>query len=290
MSVDCGKLVMINSNNHKYSLREFRPVQFDGLIRLGRDYDGGYVVLRELINSSEVLLSLGVNVDWSFEETVLSQNPTIHITCVDGTTGMKRALVKAAQKTVDMLGHFLTLQIRKGIRDAQYLKMPLQFYRFFSRHELLQLMVVKHPASDPTRPDSITLPTLVDRVTGGREGCWVLLKMDIEGAEFDMLSPPISTLSQVSTLIVEFHRIDLHWDRFVACMGDLKQIFYIAHIHGNNFDGYIPGTEVPATLEMTLVNKRLVAGDPPLSVRDYPVTGLDMPCNWKRPDLRISFD
>jgi Methyltransferase FkbM domain len=276
---------MINSDNRRFSLQAFRPVQLEGLIRLGRDYDGGYVVLREPINRSEVLLSLGVNVDWSFEETVLIRNPAIRITCVDGTTGMKRALVKASQKAVDMLGHFLTLQIDKGVRDARYLKIPLEFYRFFSKHELLQLMVAKHPA-----PDSITLPKLIDRVTDGRQDCWVLLKMDIEGAEFDVLPPPINTMSQISTLIVEFHRVDLHWDRFVACVSDLRQTFHIAHVHGNNFDGYIPGTEVPATLEMTLVNKRLVAGNPPLSVRDYPITGLDMPCNWKRPDLRISFD
>jgi hypothetical protein len=268
-----------------FSLRPFRPVQFDGLIRLGRDCDGGYIVLRELINSSDVLLSLGVNVDWSFEEAVLATCPAIRITCVDGTTGMKRALVKALQKTVDMVGHFLTLQVDRGLRDAQFLKRPLEFHRFFSKHELLQLMVAKYPA-----PNSITLPTLINRVTGGRENCWVLLKMDIEGAEFDVLPPPVGTLSQISTLIVEFHRIDLHWDRFVACMSDLRQTFHIAHLHGNNFDGYIPGTEVPATLEMTLVNKCLVAGNPPPSIRDYPITGLDMPCNWKRPDLRISFD
>jgi hypothetical protein len=274
-----------NFDTGKYSLRAFRPVHFDGLVRVGRDYDGGYVMWPDPIACSEALLSLGVNVDWSFEEGVLGYNPAIRITCVDGTTGMNRAMAKAAQKTVDMVGHFVTLQIGKGLRDAKYLKMPLDFHRFFSRHELLRLMVMKDSAAD-----SITLPMLLERVTEKRCDCWVLLKVDIEGVEFDVLPASIGQLTHVSTLIVEFHRVDLHWDRFVGCMTDLMQIFHIAHVHGNNFGGYVPGTQVPATLEMTLVNKRLVPGNPQHSVREYPLKELDMPCNWKRPDLRIGFD
>jgi hypothetical protein len=275
----------VNFDTRRFTLSPFRPVHLDGLIRVGRDYDGGYVVLREPIERSEALLSLGVNVDWSFEEAVLGFNPAIRLTCVDGTTGMNRAMVKAAQKTVDMLGHFVTLQIDKGMRDAKYLKMPLDFHRFFSQHELLRLMVAKDSAVD-----SITLPMLIERVTGGRPDCWVFLKIDIEGVEFDVLPASLSAMSQVSTLIVEFHRVDRHWDRFVACMHELMPTFHIAHVHGNNFDGYVPGSRVPATLEVTFVNKLLVNGDPPPSERSYPLADLDMPCNWKTPDLAICFD
>jgi hypothetical protein len=275
----------VNFDIGNFSLRAFRPVHFDGLVRVGRDYDGGYVMWPDPIARSEAILSLGVNVDWSFEEGVLGYNPEIRVTCVDGTTGMNRAMVKAAQKTMDMVGHFVTLQIDKGLRDAKYLKMPLEFHRFFSQHELLRLMVAKDSGAD-----SITLPMLLDRVTDGRCDCWVLLKIDIEGVEFDVLPASIEKFHQISTLIVEFHRVDLHWERFVSCMTELMRIFHIAHIHGNNFDGYVPGTQVPATLEMTFVNKRLVAGQPCVSVREYPLPELDMPCNWKRPDLRIGFD
>jgi Methyltransferase FkbM domain len=275
----------VNFDTRDCSLRAFRPAHFDGLVRVGRDYDGGYVVLPDLIVRSEALLSLGVNVDWSFEEGVLEYNSAIRLTCVDRTTGMNRAMVKAAQKTVDMVGHFASLQIEKGLRDAKYLKMPLEFHRFFSQHELLRLMVAKDSAVD-----CVTLPMLLTRVTEGRCDCWVFLKIDIEGVEFEVLPASIDLLTHISTLIVEFHRVDLQWERFLACMTQLMQIFHIAHVHGNNFDGYVPGTQVPATLEMTLVNKQLVAGVPPPSARSYPLADLDMPCNWKRPDLAIGFD
>jgi hypothetical protein len=275
----------VNFDTGNFSLRAFRPVHLDGLVRVGRDYDGGYVVLPQALTCSRALLSLGVNVDWSFEQGVLTYNPDIRVTCVDGTSGMNRAMVKAAQKTVDMVGHFVTLQIDKGLRDAKYLKMPLDFHRFFSQHELLRLMVAKDCS-----PDSITLPMLLDKVTDGCSKSWVLLKVDIEGVEFDVLPASIARLHQVSSLIVEFHRIDLHWDRFVGCMCELMEIFHIAHIHGNNFDGCLPGTHLPATLELTLVNKKLVCGNPEPRACSYPLKELDMPCNWKCADLPISFD
>ena len=267
------------------ALRDYRPVQIDGLIRVGRDNDGGYVLPRDVIGKSHALLSLGVNDDWSFEEGVLAHNPAMVVTCVDGTTGMARILRKTAQRFVDMLGHLLTLQLRKSLRNARYLAKPVLFHRFFSRHELLPLMVAARDA-----PGAITLPALLDRVTGGRDDRWVMLKSDVEGAEFEVLPAALGRMHRVAALLIEFHRLDLHAEQFKSCMAELMRVFHIAHIHGNNFDGYIPGTGVPITLEMTLVNKALVTGVP-LPVRHaYPVPNLDMPNTRKRPDLPLVFE
>jgi hypothetical protein len=274
----------LSGNRPRISLRAYRPVQIDGLIRVGRDHDGGYVLPRAVIDESHSLLSLGVNDDWSFEEGMLARNPAMSLTCVDGTTGMARILRKTAQKSMDMLGHLLTFQIAKMLRNAEYLAKPFLFRRFFSRHELLPLMVA---ASDA--PGAITLPMLIDRITGGRDDRWLIVKSDIEGAEFDVLPDSIGRMRRVSALLIEFHRLDLHWQRFEACMDALMRTFHIAHVHGNNFTAYIPGTEVPLTLEMTLINKALVPGTPPPTQNSYPLPNLDMSNTRKRPDLRISF-
>jgi hypothetical protein len=50
-----------------YDLNKFHPIQLANLIRLGRDWDGGYVVSNEQIQKTEILLSFGINDDWSFE-------------------------------------------------------------------------------------------------------------------------------------------------------------------------------------------------------------------------------
>lgn len=272
-------------NDSSPSLRAYRPVRLEGLIRVGRDFDGGYVLPRQVMDKSQALLSLGVRDDWSFEEGVLAHNPAMRVTCVDGTTGMARILRRAAQKSVDMVGHALTLQIAKFRRNAGALAKPLAFRRFFSRHELLPLMV-----AGSASPGTITLPMLLERVTGGRKDCWVIVKSDIEGAEFEVLPDSIGRMEQVSALLIEFHRLDVHWESFVACMSALMRIFHVAHVHGNNFDGYIEGTQVPMTLEMTLVNKALAPGTPPPVTDAYPLPGLDMPNTRKRSDLRLSFE
>lgn len=267
------------------SLRDVHPVHVDGLVRVGRDFDGGYVVPREVIGQSQALLSLGINDDWSFEEGALALNPRLVVTCVDGTTGLGRVVRKAGQKSVDMIGHLLSLQLSKFVRDVRYFAKPLAFHRFFSRHELLPLMVT---ATDG--PGTITLPTLMAKVTAGRADCRVLVKIDIEGAEYDVLSGPIDCLSQASALLVEFHRLNVNWPRFVACLSALRRTFHVVHVHGNNFDGCIEGTAVPQTLELTLVNRTLLPAAPAPATGLFPRAGLDMPNTRKRPDLPLQFD
>jgi hypothetical protein len=73
-------------------------------------------------------------------------------------------------------------------------------------------------------------------------------------------------------------------------MQSLMADFHVAHMHGNNFAGYIPGTRVPGALEVTLVRKSLVPGDPLPALRDYPRPGLDMPNRYGHPDLAIDFN
>jgi hypothetical protein len=118
----------------------------------------------------------------------------------------------------------------------------------------------------------------------------VLLKCDIEGAEFEVL-PGLSTRAEgISAIVLEFHRLDVNWGAFESCMQELASAFVIAHVHGNNATGLIAGTTVPLTLEVTLVNRALLSGPVSLSDARYPLAGLDMPCTPKRPDHPLSFD
>jgi len=45
-----------------------RPINWKNLIRVGKDNDGGYVIPYEIISKTDVLLSYGINKDWSFEK------------------------------------------------------------------------------------------------------------------------------------------------------------------------------------------------------------------------------
>ena len=52
------------------SLGPYRPMKFDDLIRVGKSFDGGYVMPSRALEASRSVLSLGVNDDWSFEEEI----------------------------------------------------------------------------------------------------------------------------------------------------------------------------------------------------------------------------
>ena len=264
------------------SLSPYRPVVFDDLIRLGRDHDGGYLLPRRVVVAAGALLSMGVNDDWSFEEDALAINPALRVTCVDSRTGLGHIVRKTLQKGVDLIGALLAFRGEKIRRNAHYVATRIgSFRRFFGRHELRRLTVAATPG-----PGRVTVPDLLGSIAGD----WLLVKCDIEGGEYDVLPPAAGQWQRVAALLVEFHGLGANWSRFTGCMRTLSGDFVVAHVHGNNFVGCIPGTSVPDTIEVTLVNRRLVDGVPAPSLASYPLPGLDMPCSRKRPDLPLSFD
>jgi hypothetical protein len=272
----------MNTSTGKPSLRAFRPRQFPDRERMGRDRDGGYVLPRRLVTSSAALLSLGVEADWSFEEALLAISPALEVTCVDGTTGPE---IIRARVLKDLRRVLKQLRLLRAIEIARGLGKPAAFRRFFARHTFLKLMVAGRPG-----PGLATLEELLAQVRGGDPARWVLVKMDIEGSEYEVLAASRELWSRVAGLVIEFHELDRRWPQFEAEMTALLRHFHVAHVHGNNNNGCIPGTDVPLTLEITLVNKALCDGEPPPSADRYPLTGLDRPCKPRHPDLPVSFE
>jgi len=62
----------------------FRPAKLPGLVRLGSDAGGGYVVSEQDVLNSDFLLSCGLNDDWSFEADFIKAN-SVPAICYDGS-------------------------------------------------------------------------------------------------------------------------------------------------------------------------------------------------------------
>ncbi len=90
----------------------------------------------------------------------------------------------------------------------------------------------------------------------------VVVKMDVEGAEWDVFaSAPDPVLERIDQLVVEFHGTSEA--RFVAAVRRLKRIFHVAHLHFNNFSCWDGLDPFPAWgYEVLFVSKRLAAVDP----------------------------
>jgi hypothetical protein len=107
-----------------------------------------------------------------------------------------------------------------------------------------------------------TLESLI--VENGHEGQHnLILKMDIEGAEWDVLpSARAETLEQFSQVLVELHGLcDLDDAdkilRVLDTLAHLSRTHQSVHVHGNNWAGIatIGGITIPDALEVTFVRR-----------------------------------
>lgn len=121
-----------------------------------------------------------------------------------------------------------------------------------------------------------------------------ILKMDVEGAEWDSLpATPRAALSRFAQITLEFHGFfDLAEPAFNArvqkALRALDADFVPVHVHGNNFGklGEAGGFAVVETLEVTYARRDLFETVPSATV--YP-TLLDTPNFDERPDFKLWF-
>lgn len=140
-----------------------------------------------------------------------------------------------------------------------------------------------------TPPDLITLDEMIRR--NGHDGeTGMILKMDVEGAEWDVFDAVSSaTLARFDQIVVEFHGlrmldIDSFRDRAHRVFGKLASQHTPVHIHGNNYGGYaiVEGVPVPDVVEILYCRKGRFDFEPSQEI--FP-TVLDDPCDPARPDL-----
>jgi hypothetical protein len=115
------------------------------------------------------------------------------------------------------------------------------------------------------------------------EGESFILKMDVEGCEWDVLKT--ADLSRVTQLIIELHDMQ---DAPLEIITKLNESFYLAHIHGNNCHNspwtYIDRIhKMPRYLECTYVRKDLVPGAT-LDLGNFPIPE-DVKCRPDAPEL-----
>ena len=131
----------------------------------------------------------------------------------------------------------------------------------------------------------------------------LILKMDVEGAEWDTLSSiPNSVLGLFEQIVVEIHNlhsfkpdykgINLSKSKLDYKTQVIKKInasFYLYHVHANNYEPlfYIKSFKVPNVMELTFVNKKYFKSVE-CSKNIFP-TKFDKPNNPTRADIKLYF-
>lgn len=207
--------------------------QAKDLVRIGKDYDGGYLVSKSDIEKSDVLIGLGISNDWSFEEDFLSFK-NIDVYAYDASISKKYFLKQLLRSIIrlDNLKNF-----------SYWLKKFLKYKKFFSQNNVnhIQKFVGLNSESD-------TYCTFLE-VLNETKHKNIFLKIDVEGSEYRFLDEILENEDRITGMVIELHDCDIHLKkikRFINKFG-----LQIVHIHANNYAPIRSDDCLPLVLELT---------------------------------------
>ena len=184
------------------------------LVRIGRDYDGGYIMLEEFV-SSMIAYSFGISDDVSWEKDMAKRG--IHSFMYDHT-------INGLPENNEIF-HWE----KRGICGSQPIELckTLEEFIEFNGH-------------------------------AGKKD--LILKMEVEGAEWDVLeSVRTETLASFSQVVLELHDMNnpALYNQICSVLSKLGKTHQCVHVHGNNYRSYqrIGNLVVPDVLEVLYVRK-----------------------------------
>lgn len=246
-------IIYTGNNNGEYyrSLRELlkpQTVQAYQLLRVGRFYDGGYVMVDDF-SKDMVAYSFGISEDMSWD---------VHI---NEMTGMP----------VHMYDHTIPCApaFHKG---TVFHKVGLGLYDV---DELLSFRTILENTEN------------IDKATA------LILKMDIEGAEWDVLDTvEESLLKKFRQMVFEFHGLNSNKrddkEKILRVLRRLNKDHQIVWIHGNNYTSAVKTKDIvmPDAIELLYVNRAYYSFENRCS---HSFLDLDMPNMPIRKDYDMSY-
>ena len=238
-----------------------KPMASYSLIRLGKFNDGGYQVdSRDVINS-KILVSFGINFDWSFELDFKDNNKNISIYGYDGSVN-SRFFIK----------QFL-LSLYNPFKLGKSLYKIANFLFFFK---------IKHSfVSKFISYNSHNTYSLIDVLREIKAREKIFLKIDIEGWEYYLLDDILKNEKIFTGLVIEFHNFNLHIDRIKKFVNKFR--LNIAHVHVNNYS-FIKNKHYPECIEVTFTSQKKIIDSPPNLPNEY-----DSPCDPLNSDRKVKF-
>ncbi|MGM0377269.1 MAG: FkbM family methyltransferase [Bacteroidota bacterium] len=158
----------------------------------GSDY-GGFYVHMPALNESSVVLSFGVGEDVSFDRQLI-ENRQVKIYAFDPTPGVEKFVHSLEEKT----GNFHFFPVGLGVKDRNE-----WFYPPENPEHISGSVVPREATREKAFPVQMkTLSTIVAEADIGR---FDVLKLDIEGAEYDVIPQVLHSGFKPPQILVEVH-------------------------------------------------------------------------------------
>ncbi len=252
-------------------LKDFQPFEYANLVRRGSTNDGGYLVPSDI--TAQLLISLGLGDDWKFELDLVKHNQVDDFIVFDHSVTLTNLFKKMIKRYKNLKPFvFRILVCTRYFRDFVVLK---------KQH--IKKKITKNGSSENF--EEISLSEIFKEFVFDSKRK-VILKIDIEGSEFDIIEQVTEFSNQIMLLIIEFHEILMNQDKVKIYLELLNSKFLLIHTHANNF-GEINNFGLPNVCEFTFLNKNVHTEN--RKVSKLPLVELDAPCNSGRPDIEMLF-
>jgi hypothetical protein len=253
-----------------------RGIRPPDLSRLGRKFDGGYVVPLSVLSVCDAVVGLGVRDDWSFETAASHQMQAcrcIHL--YDPTVSFLWLCYRSIRTLPKSIIHLVALDRVRLRDDIRRMLLPISY--------LTMRRKGAHFREWAGGEKGLQLCEIVQRAKSAGATA-VVLKVDIEGAEYGLLKDIELWAKEVSIIVVEFHGLDGNAEPFDRTMRILTHSYTPVHIHGNSGAGQLP-CGFPCVPEITFVRSDLLDTGACRHPLQYPVAGLDQPNHRGHRDL-----
>jgi hypothetical protein len=135
--------------------------------------------------------------------------------------------------------------------------------------------------------------TLDDCVAKFPTGSNLILKMDIEGAEWNILdADDLTDLSRFDQIAIEYHDFykvvdEVHYRKVIKVLKKLNESHQVINVHANNWGKFEIVANVPFAdvLEVTYISKLLFKEESILQTHSIP----NKPCNPFGPEVELAF-
>lgn len=245
----------------------FKPQNTSNLVRLGDDFDGGYVVDQSSVEAADVLIALGVGDSWAFEEDCRAIK-SMPLEAYDATISAGTFIREFAKSLVVFFNHKFVHRRWRILTG---------YFKFFGQDDATHH---KHLVGLDQPPLYMSLETVLNK-HGVGPSKRAFFKIDIEGWEYRILDTLVDHAPNIAGLAIEFHDFDVHQERikdFITRFG-----LTICHIHCNNC-AHITDDGQPMVVEISFTQ----AAPDGKKLGDLP-NEHDMPNEKKAADYAIAF-